>query len=276
MSGDVDFGGTASGGSWTADSPVYSDGISLPTGRAMANGSTAAAISALRGVIGGRSVAVNVNLVLGSARVNGVPVAASNVNRTGWNDTNLWVVNGGTTRFSMEFSGSVYFGKGGAGTVTTGIGDTYSGTLGGSYHWGEAPAAPTMNSATAGPGQATVTFTGSTDTGGLVSTGLVLQYANNPAFAGATTIASTGSNTVACTPGQTYYFRAAGRNALTDAVGTYGPWAVPISVRVGIGGRRFDGTAEQPFMTAMRWDGNQEVPITTAVRWNGTAEISIT
>lgn len=68
----------------------------------------------------------------------------------------------------------------------------------------------------------------STGTGDSPITGWVVQYSKSPTFAsGVTTISSSGTSTITnLDPGSTYYFRAAGRNIVSDGNGTghYGPW----------------------------------------------------
>ena len=275
---DVGFGGSTSGGSWSADTPVYSDGIGLPTGRAMSDGNTACLITALYGYVGGHGAARTVSLQLGSAATGNFSVAAaSNSAGYGWFGAGPWLVNGGTARFQFNISGGVYFGKGGGGTVRSGIGASWAGTLGGAYRYAQAPSAVGTPTLSAGPGQLIVDFAGPADDGGSAIIDYVIQYTTDPTFATGVTTATTtsGHNTFSVTPGQIYYARIYSRNAVTVAAGA---WSAPSgtgSVRVGIGGKRWDGTAEQSFTAAVRWDGSQEVPLTAAARWDGTQEITL-
>ena len=233
MSGNVGFGGPSSGGSWSAGT-LYSDGIPLPQGRAMANGSTNAAITALFGYVGGHYNARTISLQLGPALTGlfTVPAQSSNVG-TGYHAVGPWLVNGGTTRFSANGPqpGGLYFGHGGGGQTVGPGGYVRPGTLGGAYSWIEAPAAPTMLTAVPGEnGTVQVRFTSSPDTGGAAITGWVLQYATNPSFTNASDVNGlSGVVDLTLTPGTQYWFRAAGRNWVTDASGTYGPWASPIA-----------------------------------------------
>lgn len=157
-------------------------------------------------------------------------------------------------------------GKGGGGTVN-----------GPSGYSRQAPSAIDTPTLSAGPGQLIIDFAGPADNGDSAIIDYVIQYGTDPTFASTTTATTTnGHNVYTVTPGQLYYARIYSRNAVTNAAGA---WSVPSgvgSVRVGIGGKRFDGTSEIPFTQAFRWDGSQEVAITQAFRWDGAAEVPIT
>ncbi len=135
------------------------------------------------------------------------------------------------------------------------------------------PGAPSTPSLTSTPSTIAATWTDGGN-GGAGITSHRIYYGTDPALAGASYV-DTGSGTPAATitgltPGQLYYVAVYAQNALG-----FGPRSGIASVRVGIGGKRWDGSAEVPFSQAMRWDGTQEVPITTAVRWDGTQEVPI-
>ena len=236
MSGDAAYGGPSSGGSNTAG-VIYSDGIPLPTGRAMANGSKACLITALFVHVGGTDGARTVTLQLGSAVTGSfsVPKQTSDVG-TGWRDCNDWLVQGGTARIQVNNapSGPLYFGHGGSGTTYGPSGYSRAGTLGCAYHWVEAPTAPVMSSATYAGGQDVSTvFTAPSDDGGTGITGYTLQYDNNSSFTSPASVSVTdGTNMVNNLAPGTWYFRAAAKNAVTAAAGSTSVWSATKSVTV--------------------------------------------
>lgn len=145
-------------------------------------------------------------------------------------------------------SGIVYFGRNsGNGSSTTLRQNNYVWTGGvcGSLVWATAPAAPTMLEATPQSGGAIlVRFTGAGDTGGQPITGWKLQAATNSAFTtGVQTLDSTGTTTFAGTPGVRYWFRAAGRNDVVDALGRYGAWSSSLNALAFAGGSIYDAGA---------------------------------
>ncbi|GAB3408794.1 hypothetical protein GCM10027515_26520 [Schumannella luteola] len=218
------FGGN--GGSAFSGWPtvIYSGPIGLPgPGRAMANGSTGCLL-ALQGT----------NVSGGGASVS---LAGS---------TGQWVgVNGGSANLEVRHSGTTNFGRGGGGSTNDGH-TTWSGTIGGSYLWSQAPSAPNVYAA-ASPvtGQANFTFSGSTDDGGHGIYAWHYQLSYSPNFSTLITSGDTTSGNPSfsgLTPGAVVYFRVAARNYHTDAYGTVGGWSntgavrVLSGVRVAVGG----------------------------------------
>jgi len=103
----------------------------------------------------------------------------------------------------------------------------------------EAPPAPTTGGTGLGLDQITQNsmrfrFQSNGD-GGSPITGWVVQYSKTSNFSsGVTTISSSGTSIISgLEPDTTYYFRAAGRNAVTDGSGTghYGPWGTTQSAK---------------------------------------------
>jgi hypothetical protein len=181
----------------------------------------------------------------------------------------LFSSSGGTFRFMIIVNaGSINFGRNTANGLTTrnnNNGTTWGGGITGAFNWSTAPAAPTMIAATPGPGgQMTVTFSGSGDTGGQPITGWVLQYATNAAFTtGVVTVASSGTSVLSLTPGVQYWFRAAGRNVVTDnlGAGVYGGWAAAITAKTLAGGSIYDSGAWVP-ANGQIYDAGAWVPST--------------
>ena len=125
------------------------------------------------------------------------------------------------------------------------------------------------------PGQLIVDFAGVADDGGAGVIAYQVPYTTYLSFVTGVSSVSTGTGHDVCrlTPGQLFYVRVTTKNAITDTPGTVGPWSAAVSKRVGISGKRFDGSAEQFFSTAFRWAGTVEVSLTVAVRWDGTQEV---
>jgi len=69
-------------------------------------------------------------------------------------------------------------------------------------------------------------------------------------------------------PGRTYYVAVHAQNALG-----FGARSAVASIRVGIGGRIWDGTQERPLVTAKVWDGTQERDLAVAGIWSGSQEL---
>ena len=231
---DNAFGGYYSSGGYTAGT-VYSDGIGLPTGRAMANGSQACLITALWGYVGARDYNKTVSLRLGSAVTGDFTLTVHpSEGGTGWFNTNNWLVQGGTARFQVNNSnlGTMWIGRGGGGTTTSTNGWSRSGTLGGVYRYVQAPSAPrNLSVSSAAAGQLTTNFQNSADNGGAGVTDFVVEIATNSSFsAGFQRFTTTsGVNTYTGLSPVTYWVRVAARNAVTNAAGT---WSVYSSTAV--------------------------------------------
>lgn len=146
------------------------------------------------------------------------------------------------TTLAINADGSAYYGRGSLGGYSVyekgGAVAWSNSTLVGDYWYAQVPAAPTMLGAAPGAaGSVTVQFSGSGDTGDSAITGWHLQYADNPSFSAPTTVASSGTSVLKLTPGKTYWFRAAGRNYVSDAYGTTGPWSGAIAATMRSGGK---------------------------------------
>ena len=135
----------------------------------------------------------------------------------------------------------------------------------------KAPATPAAPTLTPGPGTIAVSWTAPSN-GGSAITSYTVQYSTNSNMSGALTKTASGTSTTltGLTFGQTYYVRVRANNAVGSSA-----YSAIRSAFVGIGGKRWDGSAQTPFATAVRWDGTKEVPITVAVRWDGTQEVPL-
>jgi hypothetical protein len=231
---ETGFGGVDVTVSYT-DRYVFSDGVPMPTGRAMANGSRACLITTVRAFIAGRGASRTYNIQLGPSETGnrGVGSAGSAVN-TGWQGLSGWfLAQGGSTRMTLNFSGSSYFGRDNGGQGTDSYGRNF-GMLGGGYLWAQAPSEPGFVGVydDQGDGQIRTDFRGSGDDGGMGISGYTLQWATDPGFTQGvgSIITGTGQQTLSnYESGRRYYFRAAARNAVTDAAGTVGPWSNTVS-----------------------------------------------
>lgn len=222
----ITFGGTSIGPSNSGNIPVYSDGVVISSGRAMANGATGVIITHLRAsAMGGFGGTISVSLSLSGA-YTGYFDMPSGINDTGYVGTSNSYYGSGSTIFTLYTSSHVQFMRGG------GTGTTYDQTgafptssiIAGGYMYVQAPTAPSIAvSGGTTPGTARVAITAPTDNGGASITGYSIQYADNALFTGAQTtiVAGTGPHTISgLTTGKTWYFRAGARNAVTTAAGT--------------------------------------------------------
>lgn len=221
---------TSGHSSWHA--PIVTYGYGFPAGNPDSTGARPVRVDG-----------VNITYVSGATGVVGYVGFAGAVFTTGAIVSSA----GGVCELRLHYSGgTVYFGRNtanGLGTVDTGDGSSWVGGLVGGLYWSTAPVAPTMVSAVPGPGgTVTVTFAGHSD-GGAPITGWVLQYDDNAGFTSPSEVASTGSTVLTLTPGKKYWFRAAGRNGVVDALGRRSAWSASISATMLAGGLIFDGAS---------------------------------
>lgn len=274
MSGQVNFGGTSSTASYT-DGFVYSNGVSVATGRTCANGQTPIRITELYGYVSGRGASRTITMALGAASATLTVASASAATATGWKAVSAYY-NGGSLQFRYTGSGSFYFARGATGTglATNSSGFEWTGTLGGSYKYVEAPVAPASLVVTpSGVGGFSVSWNAPTDNGGSAITGYRLEYSTSSAFTGATavTVAGTSHTVTGLTPGVMYYFRVAARNAVTD---NYSTWSVYSSTRsaTALGGIEvWNGTAWEEAESVEVWNGTAWVPVSSVEIWGGAS-----
>jgi hypothetical protein len=228
----VSFGG-AGGSAFTGYNPVTSGAIGLPTGRAMANGTTYALLL-LTSVLTAGSGSASLAGSGGSWSRGGSTPGYNGVSGAGY-----VLVNGGTANLSISHTGTMYFGRAGGGTTSDGV-TNWTGIIGGSYDWLQAPSEPTLNTVTsATTGVLSYNFSGSGDNGGAAISTYRVEYATNAGFSGSSYVETTtgAGNITGLTPGVTYWVRVAARNGVTDAAGTLGPYSATGSVQV-LGGTR--------------------------------------
>lgn len=230
---ETGFGSTAVTQSYT-DQYVYSDGIALPSGRAMANGSRACLVTGVRAYASGRGAARSVSIAFGPNTTPAFTVgAAGSAQNTGWIDIRNFLVEGGSTRFRLNFNGSTYFGRSGSGTATDSYGTTF-GMLAGGYQWAQSPSSPRLTDVTprGTDGTIRVNFDAAADNGGVSIRGYHVQWSASSTFGSNLDAVDTTRGEVDVSnlaPGQRYWFRIAAMNAVTDAANTFGPWSNVIS-----------------------------------------------
>lgn len=233
-------------GGWGANRPLWSY-ANLPVARTAQNGLRPIIITGVHLFVGGNGAARQIYYFVsdgyggqprtvdfiansGGAVQRGVGISAG-FSDAGGQDFQIGIGGG---------SGALNIGRAGAGHRTI-YGTSFGGmTLAGVYTYAEVPSAPTMVSAVPGPaGTVTVSFTGNgVSDGDSGITGWVLQWAHNAQFnAGVGEVASNGTTSLNLEPGRQYWFRASGRNGVSDNFGTRGQWSGAISATMRSGGK---------------------------------------
>lgn len=223
--GQTDFGGIGTSVIGFTDGWVQA-AVSLPAGRAAANGQQLALVVWLRAWASGRSgtrtISLGINGVGGTAGF--ARGAASSAGDTGAQGCSFLVA-GGAGTFRITSNGSFYFGRGGGGSSLDNNGTSYPGTLGGSFGWVQVPTAPTGAVVAPGStsGTADLNWVTPSDAGDTAITGYRIFYGTSATLAGAATkdVGVVTSDTITgLTPGTRYYFAVAALNAVTAAGAT--------------------------------------------------------
>ena len=209
--------------------------FTAPLGRTMANGSRNIYAQSLDLYVAGRSGTVSIQAYYASAaRGSYVSCAAQGTPTKKSFGVGVQTAGGSSINYGIYWGGGgVNFRRGGStsGQTNSSGSSSWDTSLSGTLTYAEAPAAPTpiaVDSAT--PTSLQARFSGNSD-GGSAITGWTLQYATNSSFTqNLKSVSSSGTTTVTgLTPDTTYYFRAAGRNVVTDNQGTTGPWSTTFS-----------------------------------------------
>lgn len=229
------FGG-AGGSGFSGFFPWSSGPISLPSGRALGNGSTSCLMTLTSILVGGNGGAASGSANLAGS-VGSFSAASGSPVSTTVSSANAVLVNGGSASISVTGSRSMNFGRAGGGTMNDGH-TSFSGTLGGGGTYQQGPNAPTIGAVSSSTlGSATVAFTAATDDGGSAITRHRVEYSTNNFATVAGYVEGTTSpiTIVGLTPGVVYYFRVSACNAVSDAAATTGAHSSTGSVTV-VGG----------------------------------------
>jgi len=209
---------------------IYSN-VTVPQGRAMANGSRNIRTVSLSLYVAGRSGTVNIRPYFAGARGSYTGYGAQGTPTKKTMSVNVQTAGGGTFPYGIYWGGGgVNFRRGGGGSTESSGSSSWGSSLSGTLQWAQAPEAPTpigVDSATSSSLRARFS---ANDNGGMTTTGWVLRYSKSSNMSGAKTVASSGTTTVTgLDPDTTYYFQAAGRNPVTDYEDTTGPWSTTFS-----------------------------------------------
>lgn len=222
MAYEVTFGVPSLRG-FSDGSPLRVDNLTLPVGRPMANGSSAALIYSLRAYVAGNGASRSVALQLGASVTPWFTVGASNTGQlTSWVGSSNWLVQGGVAQLQVHMNGSIFFLRGGNGSTFSSYGTSWDGAIAGAYQYLIAPTAPQNAVLTPHPttgGRLDLTWSPPADFGQASLTGYTIVNSNGLFVAnvgpGVNSYTFTGM-----TPGilHKYYVRA--RNIVTDTAGT--------------------------------------------------------
>lgn len=230
------FGGNSLSGGFTdvwVESPVVT-----PAGRVAADGRTLALITGVQVYASGRTAGRTLTISFGGETTAAFAVAeAGSAQLTSLRSCSLLTV-GVTVNLRITSNGSFYFGRGGEGTTVDNNGLSRSdGDLGGTFNYAQSPTAPRTPAVSAtAAGEATLTWSTPSSNGEADINGYRIEYATNSSFTGASVInhgTSTSRVITGLTPGETYYFRVAAKNAVTDAGSTWSVWSSTVSTLLG-------------------------------------------
>jgi len=249
---------------YPASAGIYHTGTPQPTGRLAANGN--------------RPIHLSGVYVLSAYNAGGIVAFFSSPNYD--LGSGYCYHSGGAFVLWIDYSsGTLYFGRdSGMGGVVFDTGDstTWPGGIPGGVYWEQAPLQPTGLAAVTSPtipGQIDLTWTNPTDDGQSALTGIRVEWATDAAFTTGLGSANIGVLTAysvtGLTPGVTYYFRVAARNAVTTAASTYSVYSSTASAVARSGVKVWDGAAWTPG-SVRAWSGAAHSPGVVKV-WNGAA-----
>lgn len=216
---------------------VYADGNVMPTVRQAANGSRPLRISRVKACASGRGASRSCVLSIGGTGTSSFTIAsAGGAVDTGWKTLVKQVESGDSLQSKIDADGSFYFGRGGSGTSYDSVGTPFSGKIYFAIEYAYSPAAPAAPTPVAGSGEVALSWATPSDNGDSAITGYAIEYSTDAGFAGSTVkdVGVVTSDTVTgLTPGATYYFRVAAKNAVTTGASTVGPYSSSSSVLLG-------------------------------------------
>lgn len=140
--------------------------------------------------------------------------------------------------YGQVSTGRFNIGARAGGTIYNPYGNFTDRALTGYVNYHQCPAAPAMQTPELQPGgRVTIRFSGSGDTGDRPITGWWLQYATNAGFTDAVGLSSSGTSVLDLTPGQQYWFRAAGVNDVVSPYSETGVWSNVVTATMLSGGK---------------------------------------
>lgn len=268
--GDIYASNTAS----YNDVGEYTDGIAVPTGRAMANGDNRiiaiGAVMYLGAPGSGRQATIYIggcSLTLNVPNSGAVAVGGASATRA--------LISPGSVRVgSYKSGGTIYFGRKECNgrTVVALDGATWPNwSHAGYYDWAQAPAAPVLTVASVVGLTVNLTWP-NPDNGGIALHGFTLHYSKSLTFSsGVTVVQLIGNSTSVTLPdSDTYYMRLASKNEVTTRAGSSSQWSATQTISIATGGwwrngsgvwrprvrRWFNGTTFKP---VRRWWFNGSV-----------------
>lgn len=222
MAYTVNFGAASLRG-YTDGSPVRVDGLSLPTGRQMANGSRACIITGIGAYVAGNGATRAIALQLGSSVTPWFNVGASNTGQwTGVQGSSGWLVQGGTAQLQVHMRGSIFFLRGGPGSTYSSYGTRWDGGIAGAYQYIQAPSEPRNARLVPHPtesGRVDIHWDGVADDG---QSGITAYEVYNPQGQRVLEIhgGARSAPIYGLTPGVSHTFYVRARNWVTEAAGT--------------------------------------------------------
>jgi|GEM_PF-2074821 len=212
---------------------VYSGVFSTPNGRSVANGSRPIIVTRVRGYCAGKGGTRSVRYEVGGGASSYFNIGAASSAQTHDANLSVFLSNSTSTRFYIRGSNNnqFYFGRSNTvGTATAFNGYTWSGDLAGYATYVEAPSAPQSLSASAGDGSVVLSWSAPSTNGGSGVTDYVIHYSTSSSFSSySTTTSGTTSKTISGLSANTWYFRVAARNAVTNAGSTWSVYSGTVS-----------------------------------------------
>ena len=235
---DVTFGANAPDRSTgSTDQFAYTDGVSVPQGRIVANGQGPIRVHSIAGFISGVNSAATVSIEFGGTTTGNFGVGqSSSAQSTGARGMTGWVANGGSVRVRYNLDRQCYIGRrtDGSKSVIGGTNSFAGFSLSGYFSYVEGPSDPTNVSVSGGVNQAYLNWGAPADDGGSTVIGYTVAYTLDSSFASGVSYVGTqgavnSANIQGLQPGSTYHFRVAATNDVTEHFGTKGFYSGTVS-----------------------------------------------
>lgn len=264
------------------DGTLHTDGLYMPIGRPMLNGSRATWLVWASCFVSGRGANREVSLSIGPYSSDPwVTGAASRAVDSGHRSMGYLYQPDAAARVLIRASGSVWFGRasGSGGVTYRDGGSSWPGGLSGQIGYYQAPTPPTAIAiGSVNPTTLRLAWSGMDDGDGNIY-GYRVQYATNAQFSGAVTRDVTGSpwNFTGLQPGTRYWFRIASLNEVTRAAGTTSVWSNSVNAMTQTvpGVRVYDGDSFE-LADVFVHNGSGWDPATSVKIYNGTSWVDPT